>query len=224
MEAKNVPELSSSLLAKKLFDVREYTPSVSEQSSKTQLRHPREAQNVGREPGQQGQHQNIIGPVIGLGPSIVLNKQNQYSANSQVQQQNQHHPLVNSQAKQQNQPYPGNSQAQQPPAYHGSVSSQYQMSQHNLMKGQNSNTYQMGKPQKSPSSNYGNVFPSPTMYYANTLQQTEPTKLLKEQQVHREQQNNLVYGQASKAPTIMNAPETIYNQPVKRPVPTFMNY
>ena len=98
------------------------------------------------------------------------------------------------------------------------------MSQQNLTKGQNPNTYQMGKPQKSPSYNYGNVFPSPTMYYANTLQQTEPTKLLKEQQVHREQQNNLVYGQASKAPRIMNAPETIYNQPVKRPVPTFMPY
>ena len=98
------------------------------------------------------------------------------------------------------------------------------MSQQNLIKGQNSNTYQMGKPQKSPSYNYGNLFPSPTMYYANSLQQTEPTKLLKEQQVHREQQNNLVYGQASKAPKIMNAPETIYSQPVKRPVTTFMTY
>ena len=121
MEAKNGPELSSSLLAKKLFDVKEYTPSVSEQSSTTQLRHPREAQNVGRESGQQSQQQNIIGPVIGLGPSIVLNKQNQHSANSQVQQQNQHHPLANSQAKQQNQNYLGNSQAQQLLSYHGSV-------------------------------------------------------------------------------------------------------
>jgi hypothetical protein len=105
---------------------------LSEQSSKSQLPHPREQKNVGRESNQQSQHKNIIGPVIGLGPSIVLNKQNQHpSVNSQVQQQNQYplsnnqHLPINTQAKQQNQPPQANSQAKQQ-NQHPAVNSQSQ--------------------------------------------------------------------------------------------------
>ena len=105
--------------------------------------------------------QNKFGPVISMGLSIVVDKQNQY----------------------QNQQYSQISHPQQLQTYQTQNVNQYhQIPQQATYKGMNQNPYQITKP---PLYNYNNkVLINPSIPYTNNLQSTDPTKRYKEQQVH----------------------------------------
>ena len=101
----------------------------------------------------------------------------------------------------------------------------YQTSQQNLYKGPDLNPYQMNKP---PSYNDNKIQTSPSMFYSNNLQSTEPIKMYKDQpmQMNKEQTNHAVYMQGNKGHILRtpNQQEMFYNQPMKRTSPVFVPY
>ena len=149
--------------------------------------------------------QNKFGPVISMGLSIVVDKQNQY----------------------QNQQYSQISHPQQLQTYQTQNVNQYhQIPQQATYKGMNQNPYQITKP---PLYNYNNkILANPSIPYTNNLQSTDSTKVYKEQQVHiyKSQANNGVYTQGNKGPIprTVNAQDMMYNQQMKRPFTVLVPY